>query len=231
MIQPTHRLLLAAMAATAMGLGACATGGLGKDELIEPRTSTEQFAIEVDRHPEEIRLAVHAQGLSANQDAAAATFVDGWREAEGGEIIIQAPNGGGDPAAVHRMVEAARHALGGFGVPRDLVRIVGYDARGQAAPPLILGYERYMARGPECGENWSNLTRSANNKVQGNFGCAVTANMAAQIANPRDLLQPRAFDPADAQRRGVVMDKYRKGEPTGATQDEQSSGAVSRAVN
>ena len=214
MIQPKTRLLFAAVALSALGLGGCVTGGANDKLATEPRTPTEQFAIEVDREPEEIRLAIHAQGLSANQDAATGTFVDGWREAEGGEIIIQAPNGGGDPAAVHRMVESVRHTLAETGVPREMVRIVGYDARGQAAPPLIVGYERHVARGPQCGD-WKNLTRSMNNKVQSNFGCAITANMAAQIADPRDLIEPRRIDPADAARRRVVREEFPHGQPTG----------------
>lgn len=223
MIQPTTRLLFAAAALSALGLGGCVTGGANDKLANEPRTPTEQFAIEVDRQPEEIRLAVHAQGLSANQDAATETFVDGWREAEGGEIVIQAPNGGGDPAAVHRMVESVRQVLAETGVPRQLVRIVGYDARGQAAPPLIVGYERHIARGPQCGENWKNLTRSMSNKVQSNFGCAITANMAAQIADPRDLIQPRRIDPADVVRRGVVLGKYREGTSTASAGDSAAS--------
>lgn len=229
MISSTHRFLLAATAAS-LGLGACVTGG-SRDELAaDIRTPTEQHAIEVERQPEEIRLKVHAAGPSPNQDAAAARFVDGWREANGGEIVIQAPNGEVDPAAVHRMVEGVRHLLAGTGVPREAVRIVGYDARGQAAPPLIVGYERYVALGPQCGQNWASITRSASNKVHPNFGCAVTANMAAQIADPRDLIEPRGLDPADAGRRGVVTEKYRAGEPTGAKPPEESSGAIATAV-
>jgi pilus assembly protein CpaD len=229
MIQSTHRFLLAAAIAS-LGLGACMTGGAPGELATEPRTPTEQHAIEVDRRPEEIRLKVHAAGLSPNQDAAAARFVDGWREADGGEIVIQAPNGAGDPAAVHRMVEGLRHLLAGTGVPREAVRIVGYDARGQATPPLIVGYDRYVALGPQCGENWASITRSANNRVHPNFGCAVTANMAAQIANPRDLIEPRGFEPADAGRRQATLEKYRAGEATGAKAAEESDGAIATAV-
>ena len=46
--------------------------------------------------------------------------------------------------------------------------------------------------------------------------CAQQRNLAAQIANPADLLGPRTVDPADAERRAVVFDKYRQGRPTGA---------------
>jgi pilus assembly protein CpaD len=49
-----------------------------------------------------------------------------------------------------------------------------------------------------------------------NFGCAQQRNLAAQIANPADLLGPRTTETADAERRAVVFDKYRQGRVTGA---------------
>jgi pilus assembly protein CpaD len=49
-----------------------------------------------------------------------------------------------------------------------------------------------------------------------NFGCAQQHNLAAQIVNPADLLGPRTAAPADAERRTVVMEKYRQGQSTGA---------------
>jgi pilus assembly protein CpaD len=49
-----------------------------------------------------------------------------------------------------------------------------------------------------------------------NFGCAQQHNLAAQIANPADLLGPRTMAPADADRRSVIMDRYRQGKTTGA---------------
>jgi pilus assembly protein CpaD len=59
----------------------------------------------------------------------------------------------------------------------------------------------------------------------------VTANIAAQVANPEDLLGPRAETPIDSGRRATVLDKYRKGELTSSAKDDQSSGVVSKAVN
>ena len=34
------------------------------------------------------------------------------------------------------------------------------------------------------------------------------------IANPADLVAPRTMDPADQERRSIVFDKYRQGQPT-----------------
>jgi pilus assembly protein CpaD len=59
----------------------------------------------------------------------------------------------------------------------------------------------------------------------------VTANIAAQVANPEDLLGPRPETPIDSGRRATVLDKYRKGEVTASAKDEQSNGIISKAVN
>ena len=95
---------------------------------------------------------------------------------------------------------------------------------------MIVGFQRFVAQGPTCGE-FGNLARSAGNTPYDNFGCAIAANIAAQVANPEDLLTPRDMTPADAARRGTVMTKYRAGEPTSTAADKQASGQVSQVVN
>ena len=60
-----------------------------------------------------------------------------------------------------------------------------------------------------------------------NLGCATQSNLAAVVANPRDLLEPRASTPRSSERRDVVWDKYIKGEPTGAEKAEEEKTTVS----
>ena len=52
------------------------------------------------------------------------------------------------------------------------------------------------------------------NKQYYNFGCATQRNLAVMVANPSDLVQPRAETPAYTMRRTEGFDQYRKGEPT-----------------
>lgn len=212
-------------------LSACASLPTPAPEPVEARTPTENWTAQVSVQPAEIRLAIHAQGLSPNQSDALAGFAADWRAAGGhGPITLRAPVGGPDAGAVSRSGEAMRVALADFGVPAAAIRVVGYDAKGDAAAPMFVGRDSYAVAIPTCGQEWTNISHSANNRVQPNFGCAVTANMAAQIANPADLLGPSASTPVDATRRGVVLDKYRKGEPTASSRDEQATGAVSQVV-
>lgn len=215
----------------AASLSACAaTPPLQVGQASMARTPTELWNAEIATQPEEIRLAVRAQGLSSNQAGALTTFADTWRDANGSEIIVQAPVGGPEPGAVSRARESTRTFLIEQGVPASAIRLLGYDAKGDAAAPLVVGFMRYAVTIPDCGRTWTNIAHSMTNEVQPNFGCAVTANMAAQVENPADWARPHTFDPADAQRRAVVLDKYRKGDLTSSKKDENATGAVSSVV-
>lgn len=214
--------------ACGLALGACATRI--PDRIVDAKTPTEHFQAKVTAADQEIRLAVHAQGLSPNQAEALAAFASGWREADGGTITLSAPAGVADSRAAFRTLEGARGVLIGQGVAADHISVINYDAKGDPAAPLRVAYLRYQAQVPVCGQTWTNIAHSANNQVQPNFGCAVTANMAAQIANPADLAHPRASTPADAQRRAVMLDKYRKGQVTSSDKDDQAKGVISNVA-
>lgn len=208
------------------GLSACASDAINGGPAYTGLTPTEQFAIEVRQRPDEIRLAPNPAGLSPAQEAAVADLSERWRDSNGGVITIQAP------AAVDAMAttEGARAMLITMGADPGQVRVVSYTAPQGMAPAVIVGFASYEALGPQCGGEWENLASDRGNKPYRNFGCSVTANVAAQIANPRDLLNPRATDPADAARRSVVLEKYRKGEVTSTAKDDQAVGTLSTAT-
>ena len=56
---------------------------------------------------------------------------------------------------------------------------------------------------------------------------AAMGNMAAMVANPADLVQPRPESPSYTQRRSTVLGKYSKGEPTATQYPEQDKGKIS----
>jgi pilus assembly protein CpaD len=193
-----------------------------------PITPTEQFAITVTSAPDQILLAPHDSGLSDAQSDALAALVGRWRDAGAETITIMAP-GGGDGAAYHS-TQAIEAALEELGVDPGRIKLGGYDAAQRVGAPIAVGFKSYKAEGPQCGRDWKSFTASYDNDVNSNFGCATTANIAAMIANPADLLAPRPTDPADAGRREVVVGKYRQGAITSTVKDPQANGAVSDAV-
>jgi pilus assembly protein CpaD len=219
-------ILLAGVALTA-----CATDDAAIASGPPPVTPTERYAIEVSQHPEELKLAPHAHGVSQAQVEALGEFAQRWTDHDGGPITMRAPSHGGDPQAAYRTTEDARDVLVARGVDPGRIHIVSYDAGGEAAAPIVIGYAAYVARGPQCGREWDNMTATGSNREYANFGCAITANMAAQIGNAGDIVSPRPMDPSDAARRQAVLDHYRKGETTSSTKDDQANGAVSTAVH
>lgn len=216
------------------GLGLLALGACASDQDSQsvaarrpPITPSERYAIGVRPAPLELKLGAHLDGLSATQVDALRDFVGRWNDADGAQITVKAPSHGPDPTAVYRTATGARDWLIAQGVPPDHVQIVGYDAAADAAAPVVVGFLRYEAKGPQCGHDWGNLAIDYSNEVYSQFGCSITANIAAQVADPADLLHPRTETAPDATRRQVVLDKYRTGATTSTAKDVQANGAVS----
>lgn len=218
-------LVVLTAAAAALALSACGGGGAGG---ITPLTPISQYYMQVEPGLDRIALAVHDHGMSANQSAAIDALVQRYWASGTGGVLIQAP-GGGD-AAASDLAWSVKSALAAHGVPEERIRVEGYDAPDPRAPVLV-GFDIVQAVIPNCAAvNGAGRPRYSNAPSPG-LGCAVTANMAAQIDDPRDILRPRAMTPADSGRAAVVFQSYRAGEATSAPQDELVSGRIARAVD
>jgi len=221
-LTPVKTVLSLALLAS---LAACATTPAAPPA---PRAATETQVwadrVSVTPAPDEILLASHATGLSTNQGAALEALMDRWLRAEARELVVTAPVGAGG------MAVQVRERLITLGAPAAQVRIVGLDPAAPQDPIIRVGFVRYEAHAPKCGQAWESLTATRDNRAYENFGCAVAANMAAQIANPEDLLRPRDATPASASRRDAVAGKYRRGEVTSAARDDNASGALAKAI-
>ena len=213
-------------------VAACASTHDSKTAKSDPPLSpTTQFSVALTHSPDEILLAPHAAGLSPAQAEAVTSLADRWRENGTGPVTIQSPAAGG--ADAYRGATAVQVALMRLGLPEDQIRLVSYQPAATATPgpaPIVVGFDRYEAHGPQCGRNVKDYTKTFSNQPNNNFGCAVTANFAAMIANPGDLANPRATDPADANRRETIVGHYRKGELMSSAKDPQANGAISSAI-
>ena len=210
-----------------LAVAACASPEAPPLAQARPITPTERFAIQVKPSPVELMLAAHSAGLSDAQAAALRDFMGRYDDADRGAITIKAPQHGPDESGVYRTATATREFLIAQGVQPGDVRIEGYDAGGDGKAPVRVSFVSYHAQGPACGASWSDLSKEDSNEPYPEFGCAVTANIAAEVADPADLLHPRASDPPDALRRAQVLDKYRQGQLTSSPKDPQADGTFS----
>lgn len=222
--------LLSALSAAAL-LAGCATAA-GPQATLTGGTALDAWAreVKVTPEPQDIRLAPHETGLSVNQAGALEGFVTAWMRAEARDITIRASDTGPAARASNRVAWDARDRLVSLGVPPSAIRMMAFDGADDPKPPVVISFNRYVAEVPRCG-SWRNLSHSNDNRAYDNFGCAVTANMAAQVANPQDLITPRDTQLAEGGNREAMYEKYRKGEATGSKRDETSSGKVSEVVD
>ena len=217
------RTLLLSLSA-AVALAGCAAI---QPDTTHPLTPLSRYSLQVEPGLDRIALAVHEDGLSANQQAALRDLAGRYAMSGTGWVSVQGPSGD-DPASA-RQTWAVREALQASGVPGERIRVVGYDAPDPRAP-VLAGFETVRAVIPNCAAEPRNMDGRYSNAPSAGLGCAVNANLAAQIADPRDIVAPRGMTPADPGRAAVVFDHYRKGEQASAPQEILVEGRISRAV-
>ena len=210
---------------TALALSACATAS----SLPEPSArSSSRYGLQVEPGLDRIALAVHETGVSPNQQAALGALANRFAAEQAEVIRIEAPSGN-DPVAAQAAWNV-REALARMGVPTERLLVVAYEAPDPRAP-VLAGFETLRARIPDCAAEVRTPTVTYANDQSPGFGCAVTANLAAQIANPRDIVAPRGMSAPDMDRRAKVFDTYRAGQQTAAPQETLVDGEVSQAVD
>ena len=131
-------------------------------------------------------------------------------------VQIMLPRGSANAATADHLRKEIRTTLIAAGVKRDMLIETNYDASGYGPnAPIRLAFFAIVAKAGPCGEWPDDLVQNTTeNKNYHNFGCATQANLAAQIANPMDLVQPRGTSPIDAEQRNVVIQDYRdNGQP------------------
>jgi pilus assembly protein CpaD len=169
-----------------------------------------------------VQFAGGAQGLEPDEAVRFENFLDEYRARGNGSLGISVPNGPPSRAAITALAERAAAT----GISRDKILVSTHDvASGDYR--VAVSFIAYEARTSECGDWSENLAFSADNLTNKNFGCSTQRNIAAMVADPRDLLGPRRFDPADARRAATVIDAYQQGKPTSAEKTDAQSGAVS----
>lgn len=208
-----------------LALGAC-----GHDEeaprvagwsMLDP---TQRHPIHVSQEPQTMRIAVgrYAQGLTAQQRAEVLAFADHSRASDAGNsrLIISAPGGAENEVAAMHAVRQIRRILTDYGFAETSIAVEAYQAEEGRDSPIRVSYLRFVADGPECGIWPTNLAYEPQNLPYPNLGCATQRNLAAQVANPADLLGPRTESDRSAERRDNVWDKYVTGESTVAKKSE-----------
>jgi pilus assembly protein CpaD len=190
----------------------------------------EKHPILVAQQPSTLSLSIPAgsRGLSPSQVAQVEGFLSRYRASDAGnsKLVIAVPHGGANEPAAMRAAGQLNGLVKEAGFADNAVQVQPYSAGRGSNGPIRFSYMRYVAQGPECGVWPDNLARDRRNLNYHNFGCAQQANLAAQIANPADLVTPRTMDASDPERRAVVFDKYRQGKSPASEKGADDNASV-----
>lgn len=147
--------------------------------------------------------------LSITQRSIVEHVVANYRANGSGMIHILLPAGSPNERAAARLRDDITAVLRKGGVKPFNISSERYGASPSDSAPIRLSYTAMTASTHPCGQWPKDLLETADNRHYANFGCANQNNLAAQIANPADLLGPRASSPIDAERRNIVIEDYR----------------------
>jgi pilus assembly protein CpaD len=184
-------------------------------------------------HTIEVFVGSNRGGLNANQRADVLAFAQTWKKEATGGIIIDSPIGTTNQFAAGEAVREARSILAASGVPPSAVVVRPYTPKNRVAVATVrLNYPKMRAEAGPCGLWPADLgptyePEHFQNKPYWNLGCASQRNLAAMVDNPTDLVQPRGESPASSARRNIVLEKYRKGEPTATVSANPNKGMIS----
>jgi pilus assembly protein CpaD len=180
----------------------------------------------------EIFLGRNRGGLTPMQRADVLAFAQNWRNESTSGILIEVPQSGPAARSASESMREVHAILAASGIPAQSVAVRGYRPPPAALASIKISYAKLTAEAGPCGRWPRDIGISVDsdhnqNRQYWNFGCATQRNLAAMVANPADLVQPRGETAAYADRRSVMMDKYRKGEPPSGKYDDYTKGNVS----
>ncbi len=208
--------------ASLVSLGACATS-------VPTGLNVPQATAVAETYRAEFVVDERDNGLTWAQQGVLASVAAEYKARGHGPLVISYPQGSANEDAAIGAIAEARNFFYEQGIDWRMIAGGAYDARGQRHGELIFSFTRFAAQAPrECDGSWDNLAMEFDNQHHASFGCALAVNLAAMVADPRDLVAPRDMEPGDTGRRQAVIDGYRAGESTASERSDYESGAVSR---
>jgi pilus assembly protein CpaD len=230
--------LLGALVGLSAALGGCnyTSGEVATASIPDDYRLRHPIAIEEADRSVVIFVGEGRGGLSAAQRNDVIGVAHTWVSEGTGAIVIDVPIDTPNARAAAATSREAQGVLEAGGVPARAISVHRYHPNNPRTFATIrLTYPRIAAVAGPCGLWPEDLgpsimnERYFENKEYYNFGCAYQRDMAAMVANPADLVQPRSETPPYTARRSEAFEKYRKGEPTSTVYPEGEKAKLSEA--
>lgn len=199
------------MALSAVTLSGCAA--MKRDHVIVgsvPDDYRTNHPIVIGEKEDKVDIAVAVDGyrLTNSQRGAVDGLLYRYDASSHAPVTILVPQGSANSAAAASMAIELSDFIRGTGIRNVAINHYSVQSADVSAPVRV-SYFAVRASTGKCGRWPDDLTNTADNKHYANFGCSYQNNLAAQVANPNDLVGPRRPSEIDAEKRGVVIDDYR----------------------
>ena len=219
------------LAATLPMLGACQT----KSDItgsIFPSDYRDRHPIVLKDGPRVLDVFVEGGGgITARGREDVSDFFAEYRRYGSGAMLAQVPAGHGTNPNTRRALDTIRGAAGG-----QLSISPYHPSDPTVASPIRLTFKRLQATvGSKCGL-WpddlgvNDAELGWKNEQYWNFGCATRSNLAAQVADPVDLVRGRRETPPDIGRRMYNFGQIRQGQDP-STQWKKDTTSVSSGIS
>lgn len=208
----------AALALSAMLLSACGNSQLTTGSIPDDYRTRHPIMLAEGQSAIDIPVASGDVRLTIGMKDTVRGFAQSFKNSPAGVMQVQVPYGSYNAGAAQNLAGDIRRALVAEGIKPQRILMTSYGAspNGDAAP-IRLSFVTTKAMTGACGEWPEDLSNDTmGNRNWYNFGCASQNNLAAQVANPTDLIAPRGMTPIDAAQRAKVISTYR-GETTSGT--------------
>jgi len=202
-------LLRAAALGAVLFAGSCAAPTADPNGPSEDGAVNHPITVEPSFRDLKVTFTGPADGMSDQDAVKFDAFLDDYRLHGNGSLGISVPAG----APAHDAITFFAERAAATGIPRDKI-LVSTRAVTNGDRRVDVSYIAYTAHTDACGDWSENLAYTADNQTPKNFGCAVQQNIAAMVADPRDLLGPRHMDDGDTNRRMTAIIAYEQGKVT-----------------
>ena len=227
---------LIAASALAAALSACAA-----DRVVTGSVPTLGYQ---QRHPIVLTEGAHTldvfvtgqAGLDGRQRDDIRAFAAEYRRSGQGAVLAQVPAGArNDGRRARHAWPASTRSSPPQACRRATSRSAPILLDPFVASPIRLSFVRLTAKVTSPCGTWprdlgvSDAREGIRNDTYWNFGCAMQSNVAAQVADPVDLVRPRTEGRPDPIRRAKVIDAVREGQDP-STQWRQEGTKINQGV-
>jgi pilus assembly protein CpaD len=207
------RLILAA-AATALLAGCANRDSITVGAVPDDYRTRHPIVISEKEQTIDIPVAPTDRQVTRPQRDALEGFVSSYDRSAAPPITIMVPTGSQNEVAANHVAQGMVTIVKNNGIPRSRIGLVSYQAdASETVAPIRVSYVAMKAQTDKCGRWPDDLTNTHENKNYQDFGCSYQNNLAAQIANPADLLGPRKPGDIDAAKRNQAIQIYRDTAP------------------